>query len=284
MHHMTECHSGKDEGGVRRRFIEALSRSDGHVNRRGARAPQVASSRKTKGGEQANMSGGGDPGDWRTRPTKRRSRVVSRAGEEIALKHVEQGSIGTSRWQGRSRHIAQGEVAVNDISRVIMMRKAQMDSPSTFVGVYVTKDQKRMDKVREIPAAQLTRLLDVNNTSKLGFMEFDGTVHREFPTRKQVSTFIPLMDSWEIMAPSSSLSTFRRLAAWVNSSAPSFPLGVQILFIHPSLNSLLLFSLILRPSCHSRPQKPQQTRPEPPLSDPWILCSLFSISSLACHL
>jgi hypothetical protein len=199
------------------------------------------------------MSGGGDPGDWRTRPAKRRSRVVSRAGEELALKHVEQGNIGTSRWQGRSRHIAQGEVVANVISRVIMKWKAQMDSPSTFMGVYVTKDQKRMDKVREIPAAQLTHLLDVNNTSKLRFMEFDGTVHMEIPTRKQVSTFIPLMDSWEIMAPSSILSTFKRLAAWVNSSAPSFPLGVHIIFIHPSSNSLMLFSLILRPSCHSFP-------------------------------
>jgi hypothetical protein len=69
----------------------ALSRSDGHVNRRGAWAPQVASPRKTKGGKQANMSGGGDPGDWRTRPAKWRSRVDNRAGGELALKHVEQG-------------------------------------------------------------------------------------------------------------------------------------------------------------------------------------------------
>jgi hypothetical protein len=93
MHHMTECHSGKAEGEVRRRFIEALSSSNGHMNRRGARAPQVANPRRTRGGE-ANMSRGGDPGEWRTRPAKRRRCVVSNAGVELALDHVEQGSLG----------------------------------------------------------------------------------------------------------------------------------------------------------------------------------------------
>jgi hypothetical protein len=123
---------GKVEGGVWRCFIMALSRSDRHVNKRGAWAPQVASSRKTKWGENANMSGGGDPGYWRTCPAKQRSRVVGRAGEDLSLKHVKQGIIGTSMWQGRSRHITQGELETNDISRVIMKWKAQMNSPSSW--------------------------------------------------------------------------------------------------------------------------------------------------------
>jgi hypothetical protein len=213
MHHMTECQSGKVEGGVKRRLIVALSRSNGHVNRRGAWAPRVASPRKTTGSKQGNTSGGGDLGDWRTCTSRWRSHVDSRTSGELALKHVEQGSIGTRRWQGRSSHIAQGEVVANGISSVIMKRKARMARPPVFVGVYVTKDQKRMDKVQEIPAAQLTRHLNVNNTSKLGIMEIDGTVHKETLASKQVGTFISLMDSWEIMAPFSSLIMIRRSTA-----------------------------------------------------------------------
>jgi hypothetical protein len=173
---------------------------------------------------------------------------------------------------------------VNDISRVIMLQNAQKDSPSVFVGVYVIKDQMRMDKVREIPPAQHTRLLDVSNTFKLGFMEFDGMVHRDFPTRKQVSTLLPLMDSWEIMAPSLSLSTFRRLASWVNSSAPSFPLGVQILFIHPYSNHILFFSFFLRPSCHPSPQSLNSSVSSPPSGIPGSCAPSFPSPHLDCRL
>jgi hypothetical protein len=79
MHHMTECQYGKAEGGVRRCLIAALNRRDKHVNKRGAWAPRVASPRKTTGSEQVNMSGGGDPGEWRTHPTRWRSHVDNRA-------------------------------------------------------------------------------------------------------------------------------------------------------------------------------------------------------------
>jgi hypothetical protein len=72
----------------------------------------------------------------------------------------------------------------NKISSLIMKQKAQMAHPSAFVGVYVTKDQKRMDKVREIPATQLTHHFDVSNTSKPRIMEIDGTVHREILASK----------------------------------------------------------------------------------------------------
>jgi hypothetical protein len=179
MHHMTKRHSGKAEGGVRRHSIAALSRSDEHMNMRGAWATQVASPRKTKGTEQENMRGCGDPEDWRTCPTKWRSRIDNRASGDLALKNMEQENIGMRRWQGRSRHIAQGEVVANGISSVIIKRKAQMVNPSVFVGFFITKDQKRMDKIREIPTAQLTRLLDVNNASNPEIMEINGTVHRE---------------------------------------------------------------------------------------------------------
>jgi hypothetical protein len=92
-----------------------------------------------------------------------------------------------------------------------MIQKDHMAHPPTFVGVYFTKDQKRIITVRETPAAQLTLHIDINNTSKPEIMEIDGTVHMEFLAIKEVGTFIPLMDSWEIMAPSSSLITNRRL-------------------------------------------------------------------------
>jgi hypothetical protein len=166
-----------------------------------------------------------------------------------------------------------------------MKQKAQMDSPSTFMGVYVTKDQKRMDKVREIPATQLTHHLDVSNTSKPGIMEIDGTVHREIPTSKQVGTFIPLMDSWEIMAPSSSLSTFRRLAAWVNSSAPSFPLGRPDSF-HPSLFEFFpCFSRPFSPYLSfSLPRSLNRPVPSPPSQIPGSCAPSFPSPRSACGL
>jgi len=153
------------------------------MNMRGDRAPQVANPRRTRGGEE-NMSRGGDPGEWRTCPAKQRRCVVNNSCVELTLDHVEQGNLGSNMWQGSLIHTTQGETMVNDISRVIILQNAQKDNHSTFMGVYVIKDQMRMDKEWEIPSAQHTRVLDVINTFKLGFMEFDGMVHRDFPMRK----------------------------------------------------------------------------------------------------
>ena len=140
MHYMIECQSGKDEGGVRRRLIVALRRNEEHENSRWAWALQVASSRKTMGSKQANTSGSGAPRVWRTHPPRWRSCVENIDGGEIALKHVEQGSIGTRRWQGRLSHIAQGKVAINGISSLIMKRKDQMFHCPAFMCFYVTED------------------------------------------------------------------------------------------------------------------------------------------------
>jgi len=99
---------------VIRRSIEALNRNQRHMKRRRARAPHVAKLRRTRGGE--------DPGEVRTRPTKQGNFVVNKIGGEHVRDHVHQDSSNPSKWQGNLRPTAQGEVAVNDISRGIMKR------------------------------------------------------------------------------------------------------------------------------------------------------------------
>jgi hypothetical protein len=136
-----------------------------------------------------------------------------------------------------------------------------------------------MEVVREIHPAQHIHLLDVSCTSRLEFMAPDGTVRRELPSRKQVSTLFPLMDPWEIMASSLSLNLSRNLVIWVNPSAPFFLSGAQVLFILStrSFPLFLLFSLCY--SWHPSPQLPQNYRSEPSSRLPGPCVSPLSFSS-----
>jgi len=88
---MTKYHYENVGAELRRRFIEALSRNEGHMNRRRAHAPHVANPRRTRGGE--------DSGEVRTRLVKQGRGLWG--GENPPSQAGERRSK-TNRWGARS--------------------------------------------------------------------------------------------------------------------------------------------------------------------------------------
>jgi hypothetical protein len=165
--HMTKYHFEIAGAEVIRLSIEALDRNQGHMKMRRARLPHVAKPKRTRWGE--------DSREVRTHPSKQGRGVINKIGGQHVGDHVDQDKSDLSRWQGNLRPTAQGEAVVNDLSRVIMSRSVQKDGTAELVGEYDIKNQMQMDEI------QHTHLLNVNNTYRLEFRAYDGTVYMKLP-------------------------------------------------------------------------------------------------------